>query len=262
LQSLPDASVPLFLFSPKYNLGNTTGGGMPGKKFGHYDPAGGMAKRGGMDKWSGGALAYGYDTDDDNMPHEEYVAWLNSILRECWRCIPETGAIFFNHKPRILSGVLVEPRDYVPSDLIVRQRIIWARAGGVNFSPAFYLPTYEEILVIAKLGFRLKSKGASGAGDVWQIPQETSTWHPAPFPLALAQRVIETTAPAYICDPFMGRGTTAIAAGLAGIGFLGCDRSAAYVARAQRDYAYQVERKALESDWTGTLFDFDTDRAA
>jgi len=170
--------------------------------------------------------------------------------------LTNTGAIYFNHKPRVLNGVLVEPRDYVPRDLIVRQRIIWARAGGVNFSPAFYLPTYEEVLVIARPDFRLKSKGASRAGDVWNIPQETGTWHPAPFPLELARRVIETTAPDYICDPFMGRGTTAIAAGLAGIGYLGCNRSAVYVERAQRDYAYQVERKALETDWTGTLFDF------
>lgn len=245
LRGLPDASVPMFLFSPPYNLGNSTAGGMPGTKpLGHYAADAKLGRRGGpvplrrgmgrrVGKWDGGALADGYDEAGDGMPHAEYVAWQHAILRECWRALADNGAIYYNHKPRILNGLLVEPRDYVPRDLPLRQRIIWARAGGINFSPVFYLPTYEEILLICKPAFRLRSKGASGAGDVWSIAQEANTWHPAPFPLALAERAIETVMPAFVVDPFAGSGTTARAAKRYGIGYSGCDLSAAYLEKAR-----------------------------
>lgn len=261
LQKQADASIPLFLFSPPYNLGNIDGTWLPGAKHtGHYAidlPLGrrggkhGMGKKGG--KWDGGALANGYDDYGDNMPWSEYIAWQKAILIECWRCLPEHGAIFYNHKPRTLAGVLLEPRDYVPTDLTIRQRIIWARAGGVNFNPGYYCPTHEEILIIAKPDFRLKSKGASGAGSVWYIPQEASTWHPAPFPLALAERVLETTMPALVCDPFSGSGTVARAAKRFGIDFIGCDRNAAYVERANQEIAKERKMTTRQKTMTDVL---------
>lgn len=246
LCSLPDNSVPLYLFSPPYNLGTTTGGGEPSARLGHYAanaPLGkrGMGHKGG--KWDGGSLSEGYDSHDDTMSMPVYIAWQQAILRECWRTLTDAGAIYYNHKPRVLGGVLVEPSDYLPGELrpCRRQRVIWARSGGVNFTPVFYLPTYEEILIIARPAFRLKSQGAAGVGDVWHIPQETGTWHPAPFPLQLAERVIETTMPALIVDPFVGRGTTAVAAKRFGVAFIGNDHSPAYVEQARTWVA--AERK-------------------
>lgn len=256
LQALPPASIPLFLFSPPYNLGNSSGGGLPGKRLGHYAADAGLGKRGGagkplragmgrrVGKWSGGELADGYDESTDGMEHNAYVEWQHAILYACWRALPDNGAIYYNHKPRVLDGLLVEPRDYVPPELPLRQRVIWARAGGVNFSSVFYCPTYEEILIIAKPGFRLKSKGASGVGDVWSVPQVSGTWHPAPFPLVLAERVIETVRPALVCDPFMGSGTTAKAAKRYGIDWMGCEKSAKYTERAMREIEATQPRAA------------------
>ena len=54
LPLLPDACADMVFTSPPYNLGNTTGGGFPGKKLGHYDAAAGMKARGGLGKWGGG----------------------------------------------------------------------------------------------------------------------------------------------------------------------------------------------------------------
>ena len=255
LEALPPASVPLFLFSPPYNLGNSSGGGAAAR-LGHYAVDARLGKRGGKHAmghkgvlWDGGELADGYESSTDDMGHSAYVEWQHAILRACWRALPEHGAIYYNHKPRILDGVLVEPRDYVPPELPLRQRVIWARAGGVNFSPVFYLPTYEEILIIAKPDFRLKSKGASGVGDVWTIPQVANTWHPAPFPLVLAERVIETVRPSLVCDPFMGSGTTAKAAKRYGIDWIGCEKSAKYAARATREIeATQPRMAAMIAD--------------
>ena len=243
LRRLPDESVPLFLFSPPYNLGTSTGGGIQAYRS-HYAADKPLGKRGGRGdrgkcRWAGGQLANGYDDYGDNLPHDEYVQWQKDILSECWRCLTPAGAIFYQHKPRILDGVLVDPLDYVPSDLrpYVRQRVIWARAGGVNATPAFYMPMQEQIIIIARPAWRLRDQSASAVGDVWRISQEIDTWHPAPFPLALALRVMETTAAPMVCDPFAGSGTTCKAAKLTGAHWLGFDRNATYVKRANEEVA-------------------------
>lgn len=228
LHSKPQLSerFDLILFSPPYNLSNTTGGGFPLIK-GHYAMNASMDKRSGLGKWKQasavGGLAHGYGQHDDAMPHADYVAWQNRILLTCWEWLNDGGAIYYNHKPRILEGILMPPMDYVPVELkpFVRQEIIWQRAGGINFSPAFYLPTHERIVVIARPDWRLKSKGASGVGDVWTFPQETNNPHPAPFPLRLPEIAIETTGAQTVLDCFSGSGTTLVAtrdAGIIGVG--------------------------------------------
>jgi site-specific DNA-methyltransferase (adenine-specific) len=221
LRSLPDASVPLYLFSPPYNLGISSGAGM--RSYGHYATDAGMKQRGGSGKWSNAAIADGYAAHDDAMPPAAYKTWQQEILSECWRTLTE-------------NGLCITPLDFNPGRA-VRQIVIWARAGGFNWNPTYYCPTHEWIVIFAKSGFRLRDRGASVAGDVWAIPQEISTWHPAPFPLALAQRVIETTMPDFVCDPFCGSGTTAVAARQCGVDFIGCDLSADYVARANERIA-------------------------
>lgn len=214
--------VDMVFTSPPYNLGNTSGGGFPGKKMGHYSPDAGMKKRGGGGKWGGGQLATGYGLHDDAMPHAAYVEWQHAVLRSCWGLLSDRGAIYYNHKPRVLDGELVTPLDYNPG-LPLRQVVVWARAGGVNFSPAFYLPTHEWIAIFAKQEFRLRDKAASGVGDVWYVPQQSGTEHPAPFPVALPARALETTTAKTVLDPFMGSGTTGVAAIQAGRRFVGIE---------------------------------------
>lgn len=212
--------VDLVLTSPPYNLGTTTGGGF--LKIGHYSDSAKMPARGGGGKWNGGALAKGYGAHDDAMPMDQYIAWQKSVLAALWEKLTPAGAIYYNHKPRVLGGELLTPLAYNPG-LPVRQIVIWARAGGVNFSPSFYCATHEWITIFAKPSFRLKSKGASGVGDVWQIPQGPSPEHPAPFPLALAKRAIQTTMPKVVLDPFAGRGTTLRAAKDFGVKSIGIE---------------------------------------
>lgn len=227
LEVLPSiGSVDLVFTSPPYNLGNTSGGGFPKEKMGNYSQSAGMRQRGGQGKWSkagaAGGLADGYGLHSDDMPHADYVMWQKRVLAECWSHLSDDGAIFYNHKPRVLNGLLVTPFEYNP-DLPVRQVVIWARAGGINFSPAFYVPTHEWIMVLAKPSFRLRDKSASGAGDVWYVPQESNPDHPAPFPLALPTNAITTTSAKTVLDPFCGSGTTGVAAVKAGRNFIGIE---------------------------------------
>lgn len=217
----------LVFTSPPYNLGTSTGGG-----FGHYAAdarigSPGTGKRGGGGKWHGGALADGYADHGDAMPIAEYETWQRECIAAMWDSLLDNGAIFYNHKPRP-QRTLWHPRSLIPDGLPVRQEIIWARAGGVNFAPTHYVPTYETIVVIAKDAWRLKSKGASGVGDVWRVPQSTGSEHPAPFPVDLPARAIETAGPSHVLDPFAGSGTTLLAAKRAGVKAVGIELSERY----------------------------------
>lgn len=222
LPTLPAGGVDLVLTSPPYNLGTTDGPGLPGERLGHYSASSKLGGRGGSTKWRGGELANGYGVHTDAMPHEEYVDFQKGILTECWRLLGPTGAIFYNHKPRILKGHLLTPLEYNPG-LPIRQIVIWARSGGVNFSEVYYLPTCEWIVIFAKTPFRLKNKSVSRAGDVWHITQERDNPHPAPFPIALARTVLESTTAPVVLDPFMGSGTTLLAAQNLGRPAIGID---------------------------------------
>ena len=126
------------------------------------------------------------------------------------RVTKEDGAVFYNHKWRVQGGLLQDRQDIV-GEFPVRQIIIWRRKGGKNFNPGYFLPTYEVIYLMAKPKFRLAPK-ASGLGDIWEFNQEMKNPHPAPFPTALIERIIGATTAQIILDPFMGSGTTAIAA--------------------------------------------------
>ena len=215
LPSLAPASFDLVVTSPPYNLG-----GEPWPHLGNWkqgDSAGGKSKwKNGSD--AGAGIQYGQHVD--SMPWPEYVDFQRTVLRMLWALVPN-GAIYYNHKPRVIGAKLWTPQELIPDEIPVRQVVIWKRSGGLNFNPTAYLPMHEWLMILARPEWRLKSKGASGAGDVWEIPQEANTPHPAPFPKRLPLTAIETTGAKRVLDPFMGWGTTLVAAkrlGAQGVG--------------------------------------------
>lgn len=206
---LPQVAIERFslvITSPPYNLG-----GEPWPHLGNWkqgDSAGGHSKwRNGSDAASG----VQYESHDDAMPWEEYCRWQRAVISSLWSFLPDDGAIFYNHKPRVIGARLWMPLELLPADVIHRQTIIWSRPGGMNFNSTAFVPTHEWIMVLAKAGWRLKSKGVSGLGDVWRMTPDSNA-HPAPFPVELPARVIESTSDGTILDPFAGSGTTLVAA--------------------------------------------------
>ena len=211
MKIMPDKCLDLVVTSPPYNLKNSTGNGMK-------DGRGG--------KWAGAALVNGYTNHDDNMPHDEYTKWQRDCLSEMFRLIKEDGAIFYNHKWRVQNGLLQDRQDIVDG-FPVRQIIIWRRKGGINFNSGYFLPTYEVIYLIAKPEFKLVPK-ANAFGDVWEFKQEMKNDHPAPFPVELIDLIIHSTYAKIILDPFMGSGTTAIAALMNNRNYIGIELSPDY----------------------------------
>jgi modification methylase len=152
----------------------------------------------------------------------KYVEWQRAVIAALWERLTDDGAIFYNHKPRVIGTRLWTPQELLPPQVELRQIVVWKRPGGMNFSPASYVPTHEWVIILAKPAFRLKSKGVSGLGDVWDMTPERNE-NPAPFPLALPSKAIEATAGGVVCDPFMGSGTTGVAALRAGRPFVGVE---------------------------------------
>lgn len=227
MKEIPDESVDIVVTSPPYNLKNSTGNGMK-------DGRGG--------KWSNAALIQGYSDYNDNMPHDEYADWQHLCLKEMYRIIKDDGVIFYNHKWRVQDG-LIQDRSDIIRDLPVRQIIIWRRKGGINFNAGYFLPTYEVIYMIPKKNFKLAPK-ANSYGDVWEFTQEMNNFHPAPFPVALIDRIISSTTGKLILDPFMGSGTTAVVAMGLKRNYIGIDISAQYCEKAEQ----RIERNKIESE--------------
>ncbi|MDD3637577.1 MAG: site-specific DNA-methyltransferase [Bacteroidales bacterium] len=216
MRKLPSGSFDLVVTSPPYNLKNSTGNGMK-------DGRGG--------KWKNAELVNGYSNHHDCMPHDEYSKWQRNCLLEMLRVLSENGAIFYNHKWRVQNGLLQDRQDIVKG-LPIRQIIIWKRKGGINFNQGYFLPTYEVIYLIAKKNFKLAPK-ANAFGDVWEFKQEMKNPHPAPYPVALINRIISSTNAQRILDPFIGSGTTAIASIMNGREYLGIDISPEYIEMAE-----------------------------
>ena len=224
MKQIPDQSIDLVVTSPPYNLNVR-------KTFKNTENWKG--------KWNSSKLQdEGYDTHSDNMPEDKYIQWQRDVLSECFRLIKDDGAIFYNHKWRVQNG-LFQQRPEIVAGFPVRQIIIWKKAGGINFNEGYFLPTYEIIYMITKPKFKLAPK-VNALTDVWSISQAKGSWHPAPFPIEIAERCINATNGKVVLDPFMGSGTTGIACKKHNKTYIGIDLSKNYVEKAKESISSYV----------------------
>ncbi len=227
LPFLQQDSAALAFTSPPYNLGDRPRSRSPNRR---------------NSKWNASKLVAGYGDYDDAMPYADYCAWQAETLAQLWRIC--SGAIFYNHKPRILDS---QARLPFFADLPLRQVIIWKRGGGFNCNHGAFMSTCEWVMLYAKPDWRLRDLAASAAGDVWEIQQRADPEHPASFPLELPLRALEASPSGDVIDPFMGSGTTGVAALRQGRGFVGIERDPAY-------FALACERLRAVAGSAGPLF--------
>lgn len=201
--------------SPPYNMGLVPGGNGRG-----------MYRPGASNKAA--RFRDGYDGDnDDALPRQEYEAIHRGILEVLWEHV--TKAVFYNHRPRVEHGTLRFPLSGNYGDLPLRQIIIWDRGTGIDISLRQFCTRQEWILLFARSEFKLTSHAASGMGDVWNLGIEhQERGHPAPFPVGLPLRAISASGAASVIDPYMGSGTTLVAAKQLGIKAVGIERVERY----------------------------------
>jgi len=201
LSHLADSSVDCIITSPPYNKA-----GFNGRK-----------TKCPKTNWQL-TIDYGGDMDVDCMPESEYEDWQIRVLNECFRVLKDDGSMFYNHKVRIKDNQISHPLEWIArSAFRCRQIITWDRCRlGPNISPIRYIPESELIFWLAKGKENPRFKRSPNCqfkGDVWRIPPQVNTEHPAPFPEAIPDNILDCMPEGIVVlDPFMGSGTVAVSA--------------------------------------------------
>ena len=216
MSELPDDSVALMVTSPPYHVGKD------------------------------------YDSD---VSFEEYLALLERVFRETYRVLQPGGRAVVNvanlgRRPYVPLSHEVTAR-MLRIGFFMRAEVIWRKAKGAGGNCAWgswrspanpvIRDVHEYCLCFSKGRFDRVVKGASdiSADDfmastlsVWEIPPESArrVKHPAPFPVELPKRFTQlyTYTGELVLDPFMGSGSTAVAAVLTGRKWVGYDVNPEY----------------------------------
>jgi DNA modification methylase len=263
MAAVPDASVALVVTSPPYFAGK------------EYETA----------------LGEGHVPGD----YLDYLAMLRDVLAECVRTLEPGGRIAVNVANlgrRPYRSLAADVTTILQDDLrlLLRGEVIWQKQRGASGSCAWgsyqspanpvLRDTTERVILASKGRFDRVGRGSSSPGepgvatipgdefmeatlDVWEIPAESATrvGHPAPFPVALVERCIQlfTYEGDVVLDPFMGSGTTAVAAVNTGRRYIGFDTDSGYVRQARERVSSMVpvdsvDRRTLK-EMARTLLD-------
>jgi len=228
LKLIPDGSVDLVITSPPYNIG---------KEY------------------------------EKRQPISEYVSWMKQVIKECTRVVSNQGSVVFQLGNYVDKGA-VFPIDcilfpeFIKQGLIPRSRIVWTFGHGMHCSKRFsaryetalwftktddYIFNLDAVRIPQKYPGKRHYKGANkgllsgnplgkNPSDVWEItnvkhnhPEKTE--HPCQFPLDFANRIILslTNKGGVALDPFMGSGTSAVAATMHHRDFIGFETESKYI---------------------------------
>lgn len=201
MHELPDNSVHLMLTSPPYNVS---------KEY------------------------------DKNLSLDKYLELLKNVFAETHRVLVYGGRACINianigRKPYIPLTMYVN-QIMLELGFFMRGEIIWDKSASSGVSLAWgsfksasnpvLRDTHEYILVFSKGDFKREKKGKQDSiskenfmewsKSIWRFPTVSAkkVGHPAPFPIELPKRLIEfySFESDIILDPFMGSGTSALAA--------------------------------------------------
>jgi len=232
MEELPDNSIHLMVTSPPYNVG---------KEY------------------------------DENLSLQEYRDFLIRVWEEVHRALAPGGRVCINvanlgRKPYIpLHAFIIE--DMQKIGFLMRGEIIWNKASTASPSTAWgswlsaknpvLRDIHEYILVFSKDTFTRANHNNERATiskeefleltkSIWTFGAESAKkiGHPAPFPVELPLRCIKlyTFENDVVLDPFMGSGTTAVAAILSNRKFVGYEIEEEYVKLAEKRIKETIDK--------------------
>lgn len=224
-------------------------------------------------------IGINYDGYKDKLKHEDYLKWMKKIANGISLCIKPTGHFFLNVsgtplRPMLAYEILQEYLEYFK----LQNTIHWIKNISIkgdshgHFKPItsnrFLNHTHEFIFHLTKDGnqpidrlaigvpfkdksnikrFKKNKKDLRCRGNSWFITYDTvkeKKKHPASFPLELPTSCIKLAgydSDTIVLDPFLGSGTTALAAKNLGINCIGFETSEKY-------YKEALERLDLTDD--------------
>lgn len=173
-----------------------------------------------------------YGTFNDTMLPEDYEKWQRTIIEESLRVLKPTGSLWYNHMDILSRNMCIHPL-YV-WDYPVKQMIVWDRKSTPKITNYFFFPTTEYLYWIGKEQNTrpyFNKAEADYKGVVWDIKPDRNSEHPAPFPIELPTNIIKCCSKEgdIVYDPFMGSGTTAIAARNLNRHFIGSELNKDYI---------------------------------
>ena len=243
MAGLPDGSMKLIVTSPPYNIGKLY---------------------------------------EERAPLDSYVKGQARVIAECVRLLHPNGSLcwqvgnFVEHGEVVPLDILLYPL-FKEHGLKLRNRIVWHFEHGLHCTRRLsgryetinwftkndkYTYDVDPIRVPAKYPEKRHFKGPNigrlsgnprgkNPGDVWIFPNVKSnhvekTIHPCQFPVELVERlVLSMTEPGdSVFDPYMGVGTSIIAALMHGRRGYGCDIVSDYV---------DIARERVRAFCSGTL---------
>ena len=199
--------------------------------------------------------------------YAKYISSMNPVWRECFRVLKPNGKLCINSPILPMDKQTMSThhnRDYLninndiennilnTTEFFRYDLIIWDKGstdqlmmGSYPHPPNFYgLNTIEFINIFVKDGKpekidnKTKNKSKLSKDEwrkyissIWKFPPEHDRTHPAPFPVELPFRLIKlfSFTNDIILDPFMGSGTTALAAKMVERHFLGYELNKHYI---------------------------------
>ena len=215
---------------------------------------------------------------------DEYLSQQRRVIEECVRVLHDQGSICWQvgnyvDKGEIIPLDIVLYPIFTSLGLHLRNRIVWHFGHGLHASRRFS-GRYEVILWFtktkgndytfnldavrvpqkypAKKYYKGPKKGqfsgnplGKNPGDVWEIPNVKAnhvekTSHPCQFPVELIERLVlaMTDEGDWVLDPFIGVGTTAIAALMHNRRAIGAEIVSDYV-KIARERVYLAEKGQL-----------------
>jgi DNA modification methylase len=212
MKEIPDNSVDCVITSPPYNLNKQASGG-------------GSSKRS-YEGWY-----------PDDMPEQDYQDWQIDVIRECLRV--SRGSVFYNHRIRYAwhsrNKLKTPSRVYHPFSWVGQFplwcEIVWDRGGTTGHANRRARLADERIYQIGK-PHKFNDMGYT---TVWRINPSKNEGHVCSFPLELPERcmLMSTDMGDTILDPFMGSGTTGVAAKNLNRSFIGIELDPDYFAIAK-----------------------------
>lgn len=195
-EHLPDNSVDVVFTSPPYNVGLAAGD----------DPK-----------------TDAYTEYDDDMDPDEYREFIGAVLDELARVVKPDGHVFFNIHVDVRDGDITT-HEWICDRLDIpwRSYIVWNKRNSSRATIDMqqngrFLQSWEPVYHFSAEPDPLPGRRNYAVWDVDQSMYETehdTGDHPAPFPVELVKRAIEPTTDEgdLLLDPFMGSGTSAVAA--------------------------------------------------
>lgn len=218
-----------------------------------------------------------YDEHDDNMVWGDYLGWCWWWLKGCYDALKSDGRIALNvlvemgiQENRIRVSPMAEFYNLLKDvGFKIMGMPMWTdNHRGKNTAwgswrsascPYIYNP-YEVVILGYKERKKRDDKGLDtisskdfmrGCMGVWDFPTDKERLTPATFPVELPKLCIELLSfrGDWVLDPFMGSGTTGVAAVLTGRNFYGIELSKNYVEIAEKRIIEIFDSRRPVREW-------------